>query len=203
MSKLMNNLLHADVWAERWKGEEAKCADCGKIENQEHVFLCQHDGRKEQQQDSREPLRGMSRKHGTARELSNVLTVCLKRWEQHPNENIKPEDALAKTNGEMKPFRRNDKFSDEICMVVQNQNDIGWGNVIKGRTSKHWSKVQETCCRHMKEEEKHNGKTWGAQPVRTLWMCSESTWMHRNECKHGAGSEALDKQTKGTTAANG
>jgi len=139
-------------------------------------------------------MRGMLRKHGTASELSNVLIICLQRWEQYPNENIKPEDVLAKINGEMKPFRRNDKFSDEICVAVQNQNDIGWGNMIKGRISKYWSKAQETCYRHMKEEEKHNGKTWGAQLVRILWMYSESIWMHRNDCKYGVGAEALDKQ---------
>lgn len=32
------------------------------------------------------------------------------------------------------------------------------------------------------------------QLVPALWMCSESTWLHGNECKFRVGSEVLKKQ---------
>lgn len=179
ITKMMNDLLHANnVWAERRKGEDSKCADCGETENQRHMFVCKQGGRTEHREDARELLQGMLKKQGTAGELSNVPTGCIKRWEKHPDDHIVPEEVPVKANGEMKPFRWNDAFSEQMHLAAQNQNDTGWENLLKGRISKHWVQAQEMHFWHMKAGEKNNGKIWGVQLITTLWMHSELIWLH-------------------------
>lgn len=193
-TKFMNNLLHTNAWAERCNGEDSKCLDCGEKENQQHMFTCRHEGPKEHRENLRPLLKQMMSKHGTAGESMNVIVVCFRRWEEHPGEDTKPEEVLVNVNGTMQPFRRNDEFSDKTFHTVQNQNEIGWENLLKGRMSKHWQQAQETCFRHNEKEKKHNGKTRGTQSAMAIWMCSESIWPHRNECKFAIGMEVLQKQ---------
>ena len=79
-------------------------------------------------------------------------------------------------------------------MAVQNQNDIGWYNLLKGRVSKYWKQAQEIHYRTMKKDKKFSGNTWGIQLILELWGYSESIWLHRNDCKYGEGSEVLERQ---------
>lgn len=130
----------------------------------------------------------------TAPELLNVSRVCLQKWEENPKAIVNGEDVPVTTNGEMKPFRRNDEFGEETFFATQNQNDTGWDQLLKGKLSKHWANAQEICCRFKKKDKKHAGDKWSGKFVQATWMCSELTWLHRNDCKCGDGNEALDKQ---------
>ena len=38
ITKLMNDILHTSVWAERFNGESKKCMECGVKEQQQHVI---------------------------------------------------------------------------------------------------------------------------------------------------------------------
>ena len=91
-------------------------------------------------------------------------------------------------------FRKNDKFSRAMHVVVQNQNDVGWCNLLKGRTSKHWKQAQEKHYRAMKKNKKFGGNTCGMQLILELWGCSESIWLHRKDRKCGEGSEVMEQQ---------
>lgn len=129
-------------------------------EHKKHMFLCRHEGRREHGEGARLP-QGMLRKQGTAGEPTNVIVVCVRRWEEHPDDDVKQHEVMAKVNGTLQPFQRNDDFSEQMFQATQNQNDIGWDKFLKERMSKHWSQAQETFFRHNNKEEKHNGKAWG------------------------------------------
>lgn len=142
-TKMMNDLLHADVWSEQCAGAELKCFDCGLMEHQRHMLLCRHEGRQEHREDVGQMLQRMLHKQDTASELTNVMSVCLKRWEELPDDNVEQQDELVKVNGNLQLFRRNDEPSEQMFQSMQNQSDMGWDNFLKGRISNHWSQAQE------------------------------------------------------------
>ena len=115
-------------------------------------------------------------------------------WEKNGEKDIKASEITIKFNGRVQQFRRNDKFSEEIFQAVQNQNDIGWYNFIKGRVSKHWKQAQEIYYRFHKKDVKYNGQTWGVKLIEALWSYSEGIWLDRNECKYGEGTQMLNKE---------
>ena len=94
------------------------------------------------------------RKKETAGELMMIMMKCIDMWEKDPEVAIEEEDLKVKVNGEEQVFRKNDNFSKAVHMAVQNQNDIGWYDLLKGRLSKYWKTAQEICYRKMKKDKK-------------------------------------------------
>ena len=74
----------------------------------------------------------------TSGEPMNVTNKCLMLWEKDSEMITKESDMQTNFDGKMQQFRRNNEFSEETHQAVQNQNDIGWHDPLKGRASEHW-----------------------------------------------------------------
>lgn len=144
--------------SERCTEAEPACFDCGDVEQQRRVFSCRHDGRKEHQEDASQMFQTMLQKQETASELSNTMMACLKQWEQCPDAITRQQDVMAKVDGNLQPFGRNDEFSEHVFQAMQNQNDIGWDNFLKGRLGRHWCRAQEVHCHFQKKMDDTMGK---------------------------------------------
>ena len=107
MMKIMNDLLHTSIWAERLCGEEAKCGECGEMEKQENMFGRAHEDRQQHQKDVKEAFIGIVRKRDTAGELLMTMMKCMDMWETNPDVAINEEEPIVKFDGKDQVFRGN------------------------------------------------------------------------------------------------
>ena len=70
--------------------------------------------------------------------------------------------------------------------LIEEQEEIGWNNFVKGRWSKEWCRLQEE---HLETQqlrtEKNNGTTWVTSMISVLWTDVCELWEMRNQDRHG------------------
>jgi hypothetical protein len=74
------------------------------------------------------------------------------------------------------------------------QQEIGWEQVLQGRLTKHWSRLQEEYLEqnqhHLKLDRRfHSGDIWARKLIALLWKTVRSCWDHRNSDRHGTNKE--------------
>jgi hypothetical protein len=75
--------------------------------------------------------------------------------------------------------------------LVNSQIKIGWQHLLKGGSSKQWTKVQE---RHILEDpeldqEKQPGRRWLKLALHHLWTLVWQVWLTANDNLHGRSSD--------------
>jgi hypothetical protein len=74
------------------------------------------------------------------------------------------------------------EFSDDLATAARSQDAIGWRNMMEGRVSKHFYRIQR---RHLSTAESRlNGDDWMKGLITRLLHISHSQWLFRNFTLH-------------------
>ena len=156
---------------------------CGQHEDSQHYLRCKklHDTRA--MDCSFGQLQKWMKKAHTHPEMEVILIVGLKHWTEHQY----PKEIWELTDS---PVR------DKLEEAIQEQNQIGWGNVFKGRISTVWGEVQMHHYAETYEDieiPQHLSATWWASEfLRQVIYMSLNAWQHRNDFLHDR--EATEKK---------
>jgi hypothetical protein len=70
----------------------------------------------------------------------------------------------------------------DIQQAIISQGQIGWTDMLVGKTSKRWMAIQH---QHLSETESfHTADRWATLLVYELWQVTWKIWTHRNEILH-------------------
>ena len=156
---------------------------CGQHEDSQHYLRCAklHDTRAIDS--SFGHLQKWLKTANTHPEMEVILLIGLRHWTTHQY----PKEVWELTDS---PDR------DKLKEAIYERNQIGWGNVFKGRISTIWGEVQ------MRHYSKHYEDTKLPQHISATWWASEflrqviymslSAWQHRNDFLHDR--EATEKK---------
>ena len=73
-------------------------------------------------------------------------------------------------------------LTEQLYQCSLEQLDIGWFNLLLGRLSKRWSKVQDLHFRTLGT--RHSGHVWAKGLILELWLINWNIWDYRNNRKH-------------------
>ena len=160
---------------------------CGQHEDLQHYLKCPklRDARAIDR--SFGHLQKWMKKTNTHPEMEIILIVGLQHWTTHHY----PKEIWELTDS---PDRA------KLEEAIYEQNQIGWGNVFKGRISTIWGDVQTT---HIStqygdaEPPKHmTAKWWTSEFLRQVIYLSLNAWQHRNDFLHdrAATEKKLDER---------
>ena len=148
---------------------------CGQQEDSQHYLRCTklHDTRAIDR--SFGDLQKWMKKMNTHPEMEIILLLGLRHWTTHDQ----PKEIWTLSDS---------KDRDRLEEAIYEQNQIGWGNVFKGRISTIWGDIQmEHSLRQYPDTEppKHLSATWWASEfLRQVIYMSLHVWQHRNDFLH-------------------
>ena len=156
------------------ENEDHRCPLCKQVqEDNLHMFHCQHKTMRAQQETMVKCLRTKMENSATDPKITRILSEGVEKWMKD-----KKFEMSTRATGKMKTF-------------VEQQNRIGWDQIVCGRTSKEVIKVQE---KHLIEN-KHITKVhrdanrWLRIILQTLWESTGKIWKTRCEEKYGKNRE--------------
>ena len=80
----------------------------------------------------------------------------------------------------------------DIQQAIIEQGQIGWIEMLLGKTSKKWMDIQEAYLQEI--ESSSSAERWSALLVFELWQVTWKLWLHRNEVLHeGNKSHLIDQ----------
>jgi len=76
--------------------------------------------------------------------------------------------------------------------LIQQQNEIGWRNFMRGRWTKKWAHQQHRFSQKQKQTKtsKTIGRNWVSIMIRTIWDSIYELWEQRNQDLHGSDLES-------------
>ena len=78
-------------------------------------------------------------------------------------------------------------FPQDVRLLIHRQNAIGWRQILRGRFSKEWERIQNAYyMRHkLKTSFKRTGARWQQQFITVIWDAWFNLWSTRNGEVHG------------------
>ena len=77
-----------------------------------------------------------------------------------------------------------DDYCEDFFSAYDTQTDIGWANLLMGRISSEWGKLNTKLLQNRTYEV--DDTTWTTRCVKNLWSLSLSLWEFRNQQEHGS-----------------
>jgi hypothetical protein len=78
------------------------------------------------------------------------------------------------------------QLSPDEAKLIESQNSIGWSQLLCGRFSVEWARIQQL---HIDENKidgrKFSGKTWSTKVTQHIWRSLHALWKVRNTALHG------------------
>ena len=109
--------------------------------------------------------------------------------------------ALRKEKEPIEPIWKQDEMGEMGALAWQEQSQIGWDHMLKGRLSKTWGRMQQWYYRQHPELRDKKGLTgagWMVRMINSLTTMTLTMWQHRCGCMHGH-TEHEKKQRKKDT----
>jgi hypothetical protein len=81
-----------------------------------------------------------------------------------------------------------DDFPEYLQTLIDQQTSIGWRQIINGRLSSEWAKIQEEYYARQEEQNrqrKMTGKQWLSNIIGEIWEAWFRIWETRNQDIHG------------------
>ena len=143
--------------------DDMKCPRCPATETTTHALMCNGYGADDTWMESEGNLSGLLDELETCPQLKHFLLENLRRW---------------RTGEAIEPTQQKQTLTD-LC---EEQNLIGWRNLLEGMASKQWAHIQQ---RHYNRiGSRRSGKKWIEQVSKQLRWMAFKQWQHRNEVKH-------------------
>jgi hypothetical protein len=161
----------------RFKEEAAKSEQCrlcnATLEDNWHLFGCDHRGMKKHQEQLASSIRRGIQEHGNS-ELLNLIEIAI--YESYSGNPWKPD---------MK------HISPNLVEGIRDQTTIGWQHLYSGRIAKT---IITTMNEHYKTEgihgRKYSGERWARQLIKQIWDTMLNLWKERNSILNQRDAEA-------------
>ena len=144
------------------------CSTCGcDTEDTNHLYTCPHQSRDRWRKQVHRNLRKKMEKSHTDQTLADIALEGLTSFLEGRAVDIHD-------------------LPDKYHKLLEEQDEIGWNNFLKGRWSKEWSRLQEE---HLisigAKTDRLNGTSWATNMIGTIWTDWFELWTMRNEDRHG------------------
>ena len=138
------------------------CPRCGALhEDVSHILTCQAVSAKESWSKSLDRLEEWMAKQKTATLIRQFIIRRLREW--HTGEFlVQPEASIATATDE--------------------QNEIGWKNLLYGFVSPQWARIQQR--EYNRIGSRRTGRRWVTQLIKQLWVVIWDQWKDRNKKLH-------------------
>jgi hypothetical protein len=161
----------------RFKEGAAKSEQCrlcnATLEDNWHLFGCDHRGMKKHQEQLASSIRRGIQEHGNS-ELLNLIEIAI--YESYSGNPWKPD---------MK------HISPNLVEGIRDQTTIGWQHLYSGRIAKT---IITTMNEHYKTEgihgRKYSGERWARQLIKQIWDTMLNLWKERNTILNQRDAEA-------------
>jgi len=178
--KLAHDILPTNHIAHHYiPDRQEKCPSCPcEREDRDHVYQCNHHDRAVWRRKSLQEIRKVCQNLQTAPELTDILLEGL---------------AACYNNS---PFPNN-KYSQRFDKLFDEQNIIGWRQLINGRITKEWAHLQhQHLAKNNLIDKFRTGQTWSIQIICTIWTQWYQVWKIRNDVIHGKDRSTREQATK-------
>jgi ribonuclease HI len=157
-----------------------RCQLCSSlIEDNDHLFKCQHRKMTTVQSKIQQHLLGQLQEYGDS-EIINILDIGL-------------TESLA--NNDWEPDTRN--ISRKWREGVLAQNKIGWNQIYNGRFATSLIKSMDQHYRTMDADPfKYTGESWARHMIQTIWNTMLALWQTRNEIMNAIDAKQKEQQKK-------
>ncbi len=168
ITKLAHGLYQTSRKDNMYYGASDLCPCCRETtETLAHIFTC------------RSPLVTDDSLHqlGTPKKILHAITHELNEW----------ESSLPATTPCIRPPYRGTVLPADCSLIqafLEQTNDIGWDQFLRGRISTKWSKAYQLYC-SKPHQEPIRATPWATQVVRLIWTYSSNLWKFRNGVKYG------------------
>jgi hypothetical protein len=163
-----------------------RCQNCTrrKNETEDHIIRCPNETITKARDDNMEKLKETLSDFETPPDMKIALLYGIEQW-------LKMEDFGAQQVIEWPPtaYTYDQTAHKDIQSAFENQNEIGWDELIRGRMSKQWGRIMEKHFRRTQAPKRHNRIAWEQTIVKCMWRLFEATWIARNELEHGANEQ--------------
>jgi hypothetical protein len=158
---------------DRDKEHPAMCPSCSEIETNEHLQCCKNPKRITIRRTTRTNLNKNMEKYDIHVKIKECILLGTGQWISKQETKINKNELSFTPEG-------------EINKAIDDQNEIGWDNFIRGRLSNRWESIQSQRYTATKAKEKHRDPTiWATSLITTMWEGLIKTWESRNEDQHG------------------
>lgn len=183
-AKMLNNQWNTMQVNNRWDTSTCdKCPLCDKeVEDSDHVLRCK--------------FRTIIR---VREEHVRKLTAMMKRLHTH-------EDIIASivegitswmSSESMKPTPSPDNmFNKHLKQAIQEQNDIGWGNMIRGYIAIKWSDLQEMHYKQINAGKGFNRRRWENEILEYMTRLGKNIWKERCDIVKLENNHTNDARTR-------
>ena len=148
------------------------CPICDEyIETTSHLFCCKEEGSKEKREELIKDFRDKMKKTKPAPIIMNAILEGIQQYTE--------EQEISERNWS------NDNIGKMTEKAMNQQTEIGWYHLMKGRITKQWGRTQAEYYR-----ERYPGKTYlneknlNKQLIRSLWRLFDGIWENRNDKLH-------------------
>jgi ribonuclease HI len=173
ISKFMHEWLPVHRQLYRYRDVDSdECPSCrGRNETSNHVLRCRSPSRESVRVAEHRKLLAELTALQTDPMLQRILLHGLRRWHQDPNGTL----PLPSPQHPWAPYRQ----------LIDEQNQIGWEHIWKGRWSKQWATFQELHYRRNQATSTFTGQFWTTKLIKLMWTHFWEHWDSRNGDKHG------------------
>jgi hypothetical protein len=153
-------------------GTNRRCMACGHSdETTDHIPRCEAVSRAEWRLTWAQKIESFHERHNTSPLLRHVFREAMRQWMD-----AAITDVVAPC-----------LFPPEVRSLILQQNDIGWRQILRGRFTNEWQRIQnDYYFRHRsKAKFRRTGIMWQKQFILTIWELWYEIWEMRNVHVHG------------------
>ena len=172
LTKFLHEALPTHHRANLLDNGNRKCVACRACdETTDHIFRCPAASRAEWRVTFRQSIESFHEAYQTHPLLRHLFRESLDQW-MNPDS----PDAVSPV-----------LFPLEVRVLIQKQNNIGWRQILRGRFSREWQRIQNNYYMTHKRKSlfKRTGERWQQQFISVIWCSWFQLWSLRNGEVHG------------------
>ena len=153
--------------------EELCPMGCGKAETPMHFWYCPEPCFTTIKQDQLKKLEEHMETNNTCPEVKQEIITRLHFWvsaQEEPTHQIQRDE---------------DGNPDNLSQAIDDQNEIGWDQFLKGRLSLQWINLQHKYCLDQNLQPKYDGFNWASKLIKKILDVSLLLWDFRNKLLRG------------------
>ena len=179
LTKLVHECLPTLERLNKFDSGNRKCPGClVHPENRDHIIRCQVERRNQWRAKFIQTLAEFHNKEDTYPLIRQVLNDSIQSWMNATDE----VEYRVKTT----------IYHNDVRLAIRQQNEIGWRQVINGRFSIEWSRIQDDYYARSRTQKRNNdrrsGHRWQIKLIHLIWTEWGKLWKIRNEELHGRDS---------------
>jgi hypothetical protein len=156
---------------------EDKCKQCDEeYEDTDHIIRCKSSNRQIMRDTMMRDISTICEKYACRETIGQAMNLGLNAWLNNETvPDIKKELPNATNN---------------IIKAYNEQSEIGWNQIFRGRISMQWGYIVNTSIEHSKDKQNKTknmaAEMWGREVLTTVFNTILEMWAERNKIEHGA-----------------